>query len=213
MTTRTERLCLRCGVPFVPTRNAKGMYCGRVCRNRSWGTAEERFWSYVNKTEACWLWTGGRIGHCGDQYYGGFAPNGSGSTRGAHRYSWELHYGAIPVGLCVLHRCDQPRCVNPEHLFLGTKRDNNRDMAAKGRNARGVQAGRAKLNDDAIREIRRLHALGQPAKGKRGLARQFGVSSTLIQHIVHRRNWTHVADETPECAASMIPRWEREATA
>jgi hypothetical protein len=91
--------------------------------------AEDRFWAKVEKTEGCWLWTGSRR-----------PPGGYGQFRSAnqqmvstHRFSWELHNGLIPPGLCVCHRCDNPACVRPDHLFLGTMLDNNRDMMAKGR--------------------------------------------------------------------------------
>jgi len=90
-------------------------------------TAEERFWSRVNKTDACWLWTGYRD------------PNGYGSlgvdckNRLAHRFSFELHNGAIPAGLFICHKCDVPSCVNPNHLFAGTQKENMMDCSRKGR--------------------------------------------------------------------------------
>lgn len=91
----------------------------------------KRFWPKVEKTEHCWTWSGAknRRGY-------GWLHNGSRTTRKpmrAHRASWEIHFGKIPDGLWVLHRCDNPPCVRPDHLFLGTRTDNMRDCAAKGR--------------------------------------------------------------------------------
>ena len=97
-----------------------------VPRNR-----DDRFWAKVEKTDGCWLWTGAISGGTG---YGGFAwelkPH---LQTGAHRASWLLHNGEIPEGLWVLHHCDNRRCVRPDHLFLGTAKDNHTDMLVKGR--------------------------------------------------------------------------------
>lgn len=95
-----------------------------------------RFWSNVQKTDSCWNWTGKSYFHYG---YGKFNVNKK-ETR-AHRYSWELHKGAIPQGLFVLHNCDNPKCVNPEHLRLGTQKDNVQDQFDRGRHRH--QKGRA----------------------------------------------------------------------
>jgi hypothetical protein len=88
----------------------------------------ERFWAKVDKTENCWLWTASRQSFG----YGTFMLT-KGKFARAHRFSWELHNGPIPEGLFVLHHCDVPWCVNPDHLYLGTNRDNARDRKERGR--------------------------------------------------------------------------------
>lgn len=92
---------------------------------------EDRFWSKVNKTPTCWLW----IGATCNFGYGkiGIGGRKNRKLKDSHRLSWEIHNGIIPLGLCVLHKCDVPSCVNPAHLFLGTKKDNAADAVQKGR--------------------------------------------------------------------------------
>ena len=93
---------------------------------------EDRFWSKVLKTESCWLWKGATQG----TGYGRIARgkrNEFPKPELAHRMSWELHNGPIPKGLIVLHRCDNPPCVKPSHLFVGTPKDNSDDKCSKGR--------------------------------------------------------------------------------
>ena len=87
-------------------------------------TPEQRFWSKVRKTPKCWLWIGPRNGDYGRPWY-------AGKRIYAHRLAWLLTHGCLKK--CILHKCDTPLCVRPSHLFVGTRRDNNRDMAAKGR--------------------------------------------------------------------------------
>jgi len=93
------------------------------------------FWKHVEKTEGCWLW----IGNLNAYGYGNLMRRFYGKKKGfmAHRVSWEIHNGAIPAGLSVLHKCDVTNCVKPDHLFLGTQADNNRDRHAKGRSKPG----------------------------------------------------------------------------
>lgn len=91
--------------------------------------AEDRFWEKVDKTENCWLWSAS----VNNQGYGEIHLGERNDHCYAHRFSWMINKGPIPKGLFVLHRCDNPRCVNPNHLFLGTQKDNLHDAMAKGR--------------------------------------------------------------------------------
>lgn len=106
----------------------------------------------------------------------------------AHRLSWSLRHGD-PGKSCVLHKCDVRSCVNPDHLFLGTQRDNMHDMIRKGRSARGEKQGAAKLTAYKVREMRKLWSGGATPPQ---LAQQFGVSREAVNGVVFRRNWRHV---------------------
>lgn len=147
---------------------------------------KRRFWSKVQKGAGCWLWTAAkdRAG------YGQFRAGGRGRTMArAHRVSWSIHYGDIPAGMNCLHKCDNPSCVRPDHLFLGTLSDNNHDMAVKGRNAKGMANGRAKLTEKDVSQIRLMLHQGMP---QRRIATRFGVSQTLISNIAAGKTWGHV---------------------
>lgn len=139
---------------------------------------KERFWSYVDKSggdDACWIWTAGSI-----QGYGSVKVNGKDER--AHRISYWLEYGDFPDDLFVLHSCDNPSCVNPKHLWLGTKQDNTDDMFAKGRGrkAKGEQSGMAKYTDAQVAEMRRLREEGRTLQF---IADIFGSTSTHVGKI------------------------------
>jgi hypothetical protein len=139
---------------------------------------------YEVQNDGCWKWLG-RLSPSG---YGRFMTQGKTVT--ASRYFYEISIGPIPEGLFVCHKCDNRACVNPEHLFLGTKKDNAQDCIAKGRHrpTRGVDRPAAKLTEEKVREIRRLYRKGDGSY----LAWQFGVSASVINSIVARKAWRHV---------------------
>lgn len=140
----------------------------------------ERFMEkFVVAENGCWEWTGML------QFKEGYGLIWrDGCHRLAHRASYELFVGAMKPKDCVLHRCDNRRCVNPDHLFLGTRTDNHNDMMAKGRHVNPNSKG---LTPSDVVEIR-TSALNQPQ-----LARKFGVSQVLISRIQHRKCWKRVA--------------------
>ncbi len=151
--------------------------------------ALERFWEKVNKTNNCWLWTGATA-----HGYGKFGPGSGAAIVNAHRFSWEIAHGQIGNGLWVLHKCDVRNCIRPEHLFLGTAKDNTADMDAKGRRgatgARGERNGRRVLGELQVVEIRNRYATG--TMRQEDLATEFGVSQGIISKVVRRYSWKHV---------------------
>lgn len=153
------------------------------------GTLAGRFWVKVDKRgpDDCWNWKGSKRGGWGD--YGGIRADRHGPQLKAHRVSWELHNGPIPDALWVLHRCDNPKCVNPDHLFLGDHDANMADRKAKGR-AGGVMNGRAKLSDDDVRNIRTAYAAGGVTQCD--LARRYGMTQGPVGQIIRRERWPHV---------------------
>ena len=151
-------------------------------------TVEERFWANVEKLgeDDCWERLGGKSGT--NQAYGRIRAFGKQDY--AHRVSWILHFGEIPEGLVVRHDCDNPGCVNPRHLVLGTHKDNMRDMTSRGRACKGNDHHLSKLTEAVVATIRREHANGV---SKSALGWRYGVTPHTIGHIVRRITWKHVA--------------------
>lgn len=172
------------------------------------GITDDVFWTKVRKTPDCWYWQGatnGRYGRIGHRTY-------------AHRYVYELTYGRIPDGMFVLHHCDTPLCVRPSHLRIGTAKENSRDAVERKRIATGKRHGTylhpesvargarhgtkthpeaisrgesrpaAKLTEGEVREIR---LLGNRVS-RASLARQYGVTPTVIRRIILQQAWRHV---------------------
>ena len=163
---------------------------GKVSPNHWKGQDPQKMWLKVQKAEgdACWLWTG-KVNHTTG--YGEFMSKRR--RQGTHQWSWELTYGPIPPGQCVLHKCDVRRCCRPDHLFLGTKTANAADRDSKMRQAHGMRSGSRKLNESQVRLLRRRAAdLSRPKMSYAAYGRLFGVSDVAIQKILSGENWRHL---------------------
>lgn len=143
-----------------------------------------RFKEKINFTNSCWLWTAGKYG----KGYGSYTLDGK--NQSAHRVSWKFVYGEIPEGLCVLHKCDTPSCVNPDHLFLGTNQDNMDDKVSKGRQPRKESHWRSKLTQAQVDEIRKTFRHGKSGEfSGRSLAEKYGVTKHHIKLIAKNKSW------------------------
>lgn len=179
---------------------------------------EKRFWERVRKSDACWVWVRGCF--AGKYSYGAFRA--AGKLRKAHRVSWELANGRpIPPGLMVCHRCDNPPCVRPEHLFLGTNQDNQRDASAKGRSPFGERSAPRRFPERLRRgDAHWTRAHPEKLPDQRGAANRasklddaavldmrarraagealkvigadYGVAFQTVSKIVRGQRWTHV---------------------
>jgi DNA-binding XRE family transcriptional regulator len=144
------------------------------------------FWEKVQKSESgCWIWTAAK----NPEGYGRIAVRGKMLL--SHRFSYILHFGNIPEGMHVCHRCDTPSCVNPAHLFVGTDADNMRDCSNKGRNAKGEKIAMAKLRSEDIPVIRRMRIEG---KTQKEIASLFGVNRMQVSRIERGIDWRHIKE-------------------
>lgn len=144
-----------------------------------------RLWEKVRKTDTCWLWTAAT--QRGGYGVVGLGRKGQGQ-RGAHRVSFELAFGPIPKGMSVLHRCDTPACVRPDHLFLGTQRDNIRDMELKGRANRD---GGRKITPADVPVIRAACAR-EDRESYAKIGRPYGITAGAVRAIMKGYTWAHV---------------------
>lgn len=152
----------------------------------------DRFWDKVDKSGSCWFFRNGAV----RQDYGVFRLDGKNIK--SHIASWIIHYGPVPDGLCVCHKCDNRSCVKPDHLFIGTQSDNIKDAVAKGRitvphvgnTKRGTSRNNTKLNDVSVRKIRERFKTHTGSYEE--LGQNFGVSAGTIWNIIHRKTWKHV---------------------
>lgn len=183
--TLFQYTCEQCESEFYRRRlpEGKGRFCSNLCaRTNRNSPIDQRFWRRVNQNGPivrpelgpCWVW------NAGTTVFG----YGIISRTLTHRFSWKLHNGTIPANTCVLHRCDNPPCIRPEHLFLGTKKSNAIDMAQKGRQRNQV------LSTAQIREIRARYSRGGITWKTLGL--EYHVTTHHIGNIIHRRVGRHV---------------------
>jgi len=202
-----EYNCTNCGGTFrrYPSQQRGQPYCSAACRAAGVGRRKvrplaDRFWAKVDTSGECWLWHGGT----NNKGYGLIGLGGHyGPKSLVHRLSYEWANGPIPDGLFVCHNCpggDNPLCVRPSHLFLGTNTDNMRDASAKGMLHHtfathpivntGERSAQAKVTAEIVRAIRQRY----PAGGLRqsDLANEYGISETAVRHILARRTWKDV---------------------
>ena len=174
-----------CATHYMQQRRAGLLPVGTRAR----GTAEERLFRHVEKTDSCWNWTGRLVG----KGYGRVGLGGAGAKEIlAHRLSYQMHKGPIPEGMVVMHKCDNPRCVNPDHLDAGTQSQNIKDAFSRGRKlmptkkARGEECGASKLMEADVLNIR------ESKLSFSKLAAAYGVNKSTIERIKYRKTWRHI---------------------
>ncbi len=190
---RVPVICRQCDREFLAKRSeimrGNALVCSRRCRDdskRKTFSADD-FWSKVVKIEnGCWTWNGLHDSNG----YG--LVNVDGVKTRCHRVAFTLTNGPVEKGKYVCHRCDNPGCCRPDHLFAGTALDNSRDCAEKGRNCRGEKNWAARLKEDDIRQIRRLYGGGGYLQREVGVL--FGISQMHVYKIVHHKIWKHILD-------------------
>lgn len=192
--------CQNCGITVIRAigDEGRGKFCSSRCSRlaQRLPTKAERFWAKVSRGDGCWEWTG----HRNHQGYGLLytGPRGSSRQEFAHRVAWELEHGPIPADRTICHHCDNPPCVRPDHIYLGSPATNAHDRDSRGRHegihfgggvARGEIHGKAKLTETQVRTIRERRANGERLVV---LAAEYGLTHAGISAIVMRRTWRHI---------------------
>lgn len=168
--------CMICGIEVTPS-NKK--YCSWDCIFKNYE---------IDSEKGCWNWKGCLTA------YGYPQANRNGKVYLLHRKFFEKSRGEIPKDKCICHTCDNRKCVNPYHMFIGTKKENTQDMLNKGRKnpALGEKSTKSKLTQEQVLEIRKLHKLDNSIKK---LSDRFKVSPQSIWAIIARKNWKHLKEE------------------
>jgi hypothetical protein len=174
-----------CNTHYMQQRRAGLLPVG----TRAPAPLEDRFFRNIEKTDACWLWKGRAVG----KGYGMIGLGGKGAKQVlVHRLSYEIHKGLIPAGMVIMHQCDNPRCVNPDHLEAGTQSQNIKDAFSRGRKfnlpsgLKGESHGASKLTEQIVLDIR----ASKLSMAK--LAALHGVAKSTIERIRYRKTWRHV---------------------
>lgn len=180
----TIKQCQSCGIEFKShNSNPNKKYCSSKCYHSHDVWSPNLFWSHVSKTDSCWIWNGSL-----DKKGYGQSRGPDGGTWRSHRVAWFLMKGYINHDLFLCHHCDNPKCVNPDHLFEGTNYDNVQDMIKKGRNSRGSKSSKSKLLESEIRMIRFLE--GRITRKQLSLI--YNTCRQNIDDICNLRRWKHI---------------------
>lgn len=195
--------CKLCQISFEHFINVKRVYCSHKCSSKAIGifgkmklirsdedkvqSLKKRFEKFVVKTDNCWEWNGSIRG-------GGYGQIGiaGGSSLTASRASWIIHFGKIPEGMWVLHQCDNRKCTNPKHLFLGTCKDNIHDMIKKGRKItipKGTLPWNTQINHEIASEIRKM-TLNKVKHSD--ICKKYNVSLNIVRDISRGKTWKSV---------------------
>ncbi len=192
-----SKACICCGITYYRRARLgiaqwdKSRYCSRACRYKG-QTIDPitRFWSKVDKTGDCWIWTACKHGF-GYGFFSVKRSNGTWRHIGAHRFAYELANQCSVGDKEVCHKCDNPSCVRPDHLFVGTQADNMADMNRKGRRHQACFAGtrnpNARLDENDIRAIRNLY----PGFTQQKIADMYSVTQAHISSILRGKKWAH----------------------
>lgn len=198
-----DKICPNCSKSFNRDLNKsigdfrKRKFCSFKCATSfNSGENHARYKSIKDKLEGnvvksesgCWEWVGTKRGSSSGVHYGG--TNIGRKSVLAHRASYEFYIGVIPENMLVCHKCDNPKCINPDHLFLGTRLDNAKDMANKHRGTCGEKSSNSKLSNTKSFEI--IFAAKNKNMKQKEIAYVFGISEKTVNKLFNRKSWKHL---------------------